>query len=303
MQKLFGKTAKKPIFIGIGGDSCAGKRTFSALIERLFGESNVTCIDGDDMHRWNRQSKNWDKYTHLNPKSNMLHQDLAQVSALIRGETITRRLYDHSVGDFTHPKKVEPNKIIIYRGLHPFYLSRMRNMFDVKVYMDPDENLRKRWKFIRDQKERGYTAEAIMHQINVREEDAIKYIRPQREFADIIVSLLPGGQLKDGKNSELKLHVTCDNSLCLEPLVKSVSRAGRASAEHFYEDDLYRQRIEFDGVISAWQINQVAHSLIPNFKELTGGEPDWGENLDGLRQLFFLYYFSEIRKANYGVSA
>ena len=288
---------QKPIFIGIGGDSCAGKRTFSSLIERLFGWSHVTCVDGDDMHRWNRQSKNWNKYTHLNPKGNMLHQDLAHVSALIRGETIMRRLYDHSVGDFTKPKLIKPNKVIIYRGLHPFYLSRMRDMFDIKVYVEPDENLRKRWKFIRDQKERGYTAETVMAQINAREEDSKRYIRPQREFADITISFMPAGGLGDGDNEELKLRVTCDNSLNLDPLVKIISRTRSVSAEHFYEEDLRRQGIEFHGRITAGGISRIARELMPDFKRLTEADPNWGEDLAGLGQLFFLCYFSEIKKS------
>ncbi len=292
------KVTDSPTLIGIGGDSGAGKNTLANLIVQLFGKDNAVCVEGDDAHKWERNHESWEKYTHLNPKSNLLHRDLRQTSELKMGEAIKRQLYDHSSGHFTLPKDVEPSKIVLYTGLHPFYLSKMRKAFDIKIYVDPNEDLRKHWKIMRDKKYRGYSREEVIRQLESREEDSGKYIRPQREFADIIITLMPKGELIEDQEPGLWMRIICDNSLHVDPFVEQLSSCGTVDVRHRYEDDLHRQCIEFDGRISAEEINQLAHGLIPYFEELTDGKHKWAEDLDGIRQLFILYYFSELRKSN-----
>ena len=65
---------------------------------------------------------------------------------LKQGETIQRSSYDHATGRFQQPAQVPANSYMLYVGLHPFYLKRMRDMFDIKIYMDPAEELRRLWK-------------------------------------------------------------------------------------------------------------------------------------------------------------
>ena len=65
----------------------------------------------------------WDVMTHLNPKANKLHDDMSDALMLKQGERVYRRHYDHREGKFTLPKEIESNKVVIFEGLHSFYLS------------------------------------------------------------------------------------------------------------------------------------------------------------------------------------
>ena len=76
-------------------------------------------------------------------------------------------------------------------GLHGFHSATLRQFYDVKVYLDPPEDLRYVWKIKRDTTKRGYTAEQVRAELERRESDSREFIRPQREFADIVVQFSP----------------------------------------------------------------------------------------------------------------
>ena len=68
----------------------------------------------------------------------------------------------------------------------------MRDLYDVRVYMDPPEDLRRTWKVQRDCSRRGYTTDQVLDELDRREADAEAYVRPQRRYADIVISFMPG---------------------------------------------------------------------------------------------------------------
>ncbi|MDI6761244.1 MAG: zeta toxin family protein, partial [Candidatus Brocadiaceae bacterium] len=182
---------EKPVMIGIGGDSGAGKDTTVGILEKILGEKNVIRVSGDDSHKWARGDKNWEVYTHLNPKGSKLHLQLDHAIALQSGKSIYKGSYDHNTGTFTNPQKVESNKYIFFAGLHPFYLDKMRQLFDIKIFMEPDERLRSFWKIKRDVLNRNYSREQVQAQLEKRRGDSKKYIKPQRDFADIVINFVP----------------------------------------------------------------------------------------------------------------
>jgi len=92
------KIFSHPFLLGICGDSGAGKTTISNSIESIFKNRNTTIIRGDDMHKWERGNDNWNNFTHLNPKSNFLHDEISYLKAIKNSETISRRSYDHDTG-------------------------------------------------------------------------------------------------------------------------------------------------------------------------------------------------------------
>jgi phosphoribulokinase len=81
---------------------------------------------------------------------------------------------------------------VIVEGLLPFHTPGMRDAFDVRVYMDPPEDLRRRWKLQRDCSRRGYTTDQVLAELDRREADAETFIHPQRRHADIVISFMPG---------------------------------------------------------------------------------------------------------------
>lgn len=291
------KIHDKPLVIGIGGNSGAGKNTLAHVLLDLFNPHQAMLMEGDDAHKWERHDTHWGQQTHLNPKSNRLYQELQHTADLARGQTIQRQTYDHQTGQFHLPQDIEPNKIIVYVGLHPFYLSKMRSMFDIKIYLEPDETLRRYWKLQRDQIERGRAKEDVLKQIAQRQDDAEKYIHPQRNFADIVLTLFPISALAEQPTPQLGLRITCDNSLPIDPIMEALTSHQTLAVEHWYDDDLHHQTLQCTGTITAQAIQAVAYQLIPNLEELTEYQPIWRDNYDGIRQLFVLYFYSEQQKS------
>jgi phosphoribulokinase len=92
---------------------------------------------------------------------------------------------------------------VIVQGLHPFLVSGIRGLFDLKVWLDPEEELKHRWKRQRDVAKRGYTEEQVRKEIQARRPDVEKYIAPQVRDADLIVRFYR----PDGGNDDAHLNV------------------------------------------------------------------------------------------------
>lgn len=292
------KTDQTPLVIGIGGDSGAGKNTLVQVLLDLLGTKHTTVMEGDDAHKWERHDEHWQQHTHLDPKSNRLHNELLQTIGLKTGAAVQRSLYDHGTGRFTSPNRIEGRRNILYVGLHPFYLSKMRQLFTIKIYVEPDEGLRRQWKVARDRTERGHSQADILKQMDERAGDAEKYIRPQRQFADVVVSFMPTQALQaDQPIPPLRLRLTCDNSIHLDPWLAALETIKTMLVEHWYDDDLHHQTLQCTGEITAAQIRQAAYQLIPNLDELLNFTPVWRPGYDGILQLFTAYYYSESNKS------
>jgi len=295
------KPKDRPTILGIGGDSGAGKSRNAELIADIFGKHNTVIANGDDMHKWERRNENWQVFTHLNPEANKLYQELGQAVALSEWNRITRVTYNHKTGKFTEPVEIEPNKFIVFEGLHPFYLKRMRDLYDAKVYMHPSEELKLHWKILRDILERGHTKKQILQQIKKRKPDRIKFIDPQKQFADIVVSYSLRKKIdKIGSPNakvDMYLKIWLDNSIDMGPFEKMLSSIKTLKVITYDEDDLKTQCCELYGTIAENELEAALHKLVPNFEELTHNpSPRFRKDYDGIYQLFLIYYLSEVSK-------
>lgn len=178
----------RPILLGIVGDSAAGKTTISAGIEQILGPERVTNICSDDYHKYNRVQRKEHNISALHPDCNYIDIMQHNFSQLRRGEAILKPVYNHNTGDFDPPVYVEPKEFVIVEGLLGFYNKKMRDAFDVKIYLDPQEELRVDWKFNRDTVKRGYTRDEVQASMDRRVEVSANFIRPQRKYADIVVN-------------------------------------------------------------------------------------------------------------------
>lgn len=177
----------RPILLGIVGDSGTGKTTFTKGIEDVLGPDRVTNICIDDYHRYNRAQRIQKSISALHPDCNYIDIMEQHILSLSRGEAILKPIYNHSTGDFDPPEYIEPKEFVIIEGLLGFYTRKLRNTFDVKVYLDPDEELRIAWKIARDTKKRGYSPDQVREALKRREEVSKRFIHPQRNFADVVV--------------------------------------------------------------------------------------------------------------------
>ena len=182
----------RPILLGIVGDSASGKTTLTRGLVRILGEHRVTHISGDHYHRYDRKQRADRGLTPLHPECNyldILEQHLAHLRA---GEPIVKPTYRHQDGSFGPAEYLRPAEFTIVEGLLGFHTVAMRETYDVRVFLDPPEDLRRKWKVQRDCSRRGYTTDQVLEELDRREADAEAFIRPQRRHADIVISFMPG---------------------------------------------------------------------------------------------------------------
>ena len=202
-----------PVMVGIVGDSAAGKTTLTNGIASIFGREKVTVVCCDDYHAFDRDARKNMTITPLNPECNYLEIMEQHLALLAAGEPILKPVYNHHAGTLDAPELVAPMEIVIIEGLLAFHTRAMRDCFDVKVYLDPPEDMRGRWKVERDCSKRGYESEEVLRQLVEREPDSAAYIRPQREAADIVVRFHPPGASLDVDRARLDVRVVLRPSL------------------------------------------------------------------------------------------
>jgi phosphoribulokinase len=199
----------RPIVLGIVGDSGSARATITRGIVRVLGADQVTHLCTDDYHRYDRRQRAAREITPLHPESNYL-DILTQHLALLRdGQPVLKPVYNHADGSFGPPAYVAPARIILAEGLLAFHTAELREMFDVRVYTEMPEELRRRWKLERDISTRGYTPTEVLAELDRREPDSEAFVRPQREYADIVVAFQPGR----GNRERLDAKVTVRDSL------------------------------------------------------------------------------------------
>lgn len=283
-----------PYLIGIAGDSGSGKSTVAQALANILGRKNVSIVEGDDLHKWERGDPMWQKYTHLDPRANFLHDELLNAKRLKNGEAALRRHYDHDTGKFTLPAKYDSKRIIVFEGLHSLYLGKMRQTLDLKIFMNPDRDLRLHWKIVRDRRERGYSKDEVLKQLAKRETDSKQFIEAQKKFSDLEIAVknrLPLGESLGEDDALLApyLEFTSSNDINLKAFLDAV--ALRLGIDYLITEE--KQTIRLEGELSAAEIGDLANILIPELDELSAGLPQWKEGIDGIIQLFVCYYIFE----------
>jgi phosphoribulokinase len=185
------------VLIGVVGDSGSGKTTISAAIAQHLGVGRVTAICLDDYHTYDRADRQRLDITALTPECNRLDLMAEHLAALRRGESIIKPVYNHTNGTFGPDERVTPRAVVIARGLLGLSTEALRSAFDLTVFLDPDESLRVRWKCLRDCAKRGYTPDDVVKHLARRQPDAERYVRPQRAWADVVISYSPASGVAD----------------------------------------------------------------------------------------------------------
>jgi phosphoribulokinase len=182
----------RPIILGVVGDSAAGKTTMTRGLVRILGEEHVTAVSTDDYHRYDRKQRAEHGITPLHPDCNYVDIMSQHLSLLRAGEPILKPVYVHSDGTFGPPVYVDPKPFTIVEGLLGYYSEALLDAYDVRVYLAPPEDLRRRWKVKRDTSRRGYTTDQVLAELDKREPDSAQFIRPQERYADVVVSFREG---------------------------------------------------------------------------------------------------------------
>jgi phosphoribulokinase len=118
------------------------------------------------------------------------------------------------------PERVRKNA----KTLLGYHTKTMRDCFDVKVYRDPPEDLRRRWKIQRDCSRRNYGPDEVLADLDRRESDSEAFIRPQRQHTDIVVTFHPPGPALDADPATLHVRLVLRPVLSHPYLVELVER-------------------------------------------------------------------------------
>lgn len=179
------------LFIGIGGGTGSGKTTVAQRIQQILGEDMVLIIPMDAYYRdlsglddLERERFNFDHPDAFDRKLLFKH-----LKDLKEGKKIEMPQYDY-INHLRNSKRtpVEPRKIIILEGILALYFKELRELMDIRVYVDTPDDIRFIRRLRRDTIERGRTPESIIRQyLETVRPMHLEFVAPSREFADIIV--------------------------------------------------------------------------------------------------------------------
>jgi phosphoribulokinase len=176
-----------PVILGVVGDSASGKSTLTKGITSFLGADAVTLICTDDYHALSRKERQQRGVSALDPAVN--HLDILEdhLRLLKQGRPILKPVYDHKDGALKAPVYVAPTPFIVVEGLLGFLSPALRASFDLKVYLEPQESLRRSWKLQRDVIKRGYDPARVAEIIERRVPLSEAFIQPQKKYADFVV--------------------------------------------------------------------------------------------------------------------
>lgn len=193
--------------LAIAGDSASGKTTITAGLVRALGPERCTAVCVDDYHRYDRSERKRLPFTALHPDCNYVGIMEQHLQLLATGHPVLKPVYDHHTGTLTRPQYVEPREFVIIEGLLPLHTKLAAACFDVTVFLNPPEAVRRDWKIKRDTTCRGYTREQVRAELDRREPESERFIRPQRARADIVVRFAPVEQRADPPGTPLSAEL------------------------------------------------------------------------------------------------
>lgn len=191
---------KKDIcIVGIAGGSASGKTTIVNNIKELF-QNDIELISHDNYYLSN-DDKTMEERVKLNydhPSSFDTDKMIEDVKKLKAGEIIYRPVYDYT--QHTRAKEVvevHPKKVIILEGILILEDPRLRDLMDIKVFVDTDADERLMRRILRDTQERGRTVESVLNQyVTTVKPMHEQFVEPSKKYADIIIPR--GGENKIG---------------------------------------------------------------------------------------------------------
>ncbi|KML40511.1 uridine kinase [Cytobacillus firmus] len=182
---------RKPVVIGVAGGSGSGKTSVTKAIYDRFKGHSILMIEQDYYYK---------DQTHLpfeeRLKTNYDHplafdNDLLieHIESLLKYEPIKKPVYDYAMHTRSEEViEVEPKDVIILEGILILEDERLRNLMDMKLYVDTDADLRIIRRLFRDIKERGRTMDSVIEQyVNVVRPMHNQFIEPTKRYADIII--------------------------------------------------------------------------------------------------------------------
>ena len=178
------------IVIGIAGGTGSGKTTITREIVNRLGE-NVTVITHDSFYK-ERHYLTYEERTKLNyDHPNAFDNDMMAeaIAKLKNGEPVEIPIYDYTIHDRTdNTMTLHPTPVILVEGILIYYSEELRNLMDIKLFVDTDADVRILRRIVRDIKERGRSLDSVVSQyLNTVKPMHEAFVEPTKKYADIII--------------------------------------------------------------------------------------------------------------------
>lgn len=181
----------RPILLGICGGTGSGKSTVAKSIFESLPKTNIAIIEQDAYYRdqSNLSYEERIKTNYDHPLAFDTDLLIEHLKALLNNETIEKPEYNFS----THTREtetttIEPKDIIILEGIMILEDERLRDLMDIKIFVDTDADIRVIRRITRDIQERGRTLDSVIHQYTKTVKPAHEqFIEPTKKYADIII--------------------------------------------------------------------------------------------------------------------
>ena len=180
-----------PLVIGIAGGSGSGKTTVAQEILQRVGPDQIAFLQHDSYYKdlsglppTQRAEVNFD-----HPHSLETGLLIEHIADLRDGKAVEVPIYDFSTHSrTTRTFTVQPRRVILVEGILIFTEAALRDMFDVKIFVDTDSDLRLIRRLERDIAERGRTAQSVIkqYQTTVRPMH-LEFVEPSKRYADVII--------------------------------------------------------------------------------------------------------------------
>ena len=183
------------LVIGIAGGTGSGKTTLMDNLMKRFG-SDVTVLSHDNYYRRRddmtleeRSKVNYDEPAALETDLMVRH-----LEKLRQGEAIECPVYDFAQHNRSNKTiTIQPKRVIIVEGILIFEDQALRDLMDIRIFVDTDADVRLGRRILRDVEERGRTLQSVLEQYETTVKPMHeKYVEPSKKFADIVVP--EGGQ-------------------------------------------------------------------------------------------------------------
>lgn len=182
------------MIIGIAGGTGSGKTTLTKRLKERFGE-NVSVLYHDNYYKQHDEMPYEErcKLNYDHPDAFDTDRMIRDIQALRRGEVIHCPTYDYTVHNRAEETiEVRPTKVILVEGILIFENRELRDLMDIKIFVDTDADVRILRRILRDVKERGRSLESVVDQyLTTVKPMHEQFVEPSKRCSDIIV--LEGG--------------------------------------------------------------------------------------------------------------
>jgi uridine kinase len=180
-----------PFLIGLAGGTGSGKTTVANAIVKRVGEERIAILSHDSYYR-----DFVDLPKDILDRQNFDHPDSLETELLVRhlkalkqGMVVEMPIYDFKVHRrAAESRRVEPRKVILVDGILIFAEPELRKLFDVKIYVDTDADIRLIRRLKRDIAERGRSVESVVTQYESTVRPMhMEFVEPSKRYADLII--------------------------------------------------------------------------------------------------------------------